>query len=232
MLIAGSGAEALAGVIGQGAEARTVHRRSAPDVATLLRLARAAPASAGRATPAVSEAARRQAAGGGGDRTAMMAFPWHARAQVDEIGLDEADLLAEIHGEAFAHTWSEDEFAALMSHPGAFALGVRREGVFGGRRLVGFVLMRVTADEAEVLTVAVRADSRSRGFGRLLMEEALRRLYRDHVASCFLEVDRGNAAAVGLYRSLGFVVAGERPRYYPEPESGDGTALVMRLQLR
>ena len=42
-LIAGSGADALAGVLGREAEARTVHRRAAPDPAALLRLARAAP---------------------------------------------------------------------------------------------------------------------------------------------------------------------------------------------
>ena len=42
-LIAGSGADALASVIGEEAEARTVHRHAATDVAALLRLARAAP---------------------------------------------------------------------------------------------------------------------------------------------------------------------------------------------
>jgi tRNA threonylcarbamoyladenosine biosynthesis protein TsaB len=42
-LIAGSGADALAPIIGQEAEARTVHRRAAPDPAALIRLARAAP---------------------------------------------------------------------------------------------------------------------------------------------------------------------------------------------
>ena len=36
------------------------------------------------------------------------------------------------------------------------------------------------------------------------MEEAIRRLYREGVAACFLEVDEANAAAVRLYRSLGF----------------------------
>ena len=51
-------------------------------------------------------------------------------------------------------------------------------------------------------------------------------------AFCFLEVNRSNASAVRLYRSLGFVVAGERQRYYSEASAGDTSALVMRLQLR
>jgi ribosomal-protein-alanine N-acetyltransferase len=98
--------------------------------------------------------------------------------------------------------------------------------------MVGFVLVRVAADEAEILTIAVKRNARGRGYGRRLIEEALRRLYRDRVAACFLEVNRSNTAAVRLYRSLGFVVAGERQRYYSEGGDGDTTALVMRLQLR
>ncbi len=42
-LIAGSGSAALAEILGDEARARTVHERSAPDIAALCRLARAAP---------------------------------------------------------------------------------------------------------------------------------------------------------------------------------------------
>ena len=44
-LIAGSGAAALAKILGDEARARTVHERSAPDIASLCRLGAAAPAS-------------------------------------------------------------------------------------------------------------------------------------------------------------------------------------------
>ena len=110
--------------------------------------------------------------------------------------------------------------------------GSAANSVFGSRRLLGFVLVRRAADEAEILTIAVRTGQRGRGYGRLLMEEALRRLYRDRVAACFLEVDRGNAAALALYRKLGFAEVGRRKGYYSAPAAGEGTALVMRAQLR
>ncbi len=162
----------------------------------------------------------------------MMRWPWTIRAHVAEIGRDEADALAEIHAAAFSRTWSAEEFAALLADRGVFALGVRRSSLMGGRRLAGFVLVRMAADEAEILTIGVHPRDRRRGYGRMLMDEALRRLYRAGIVSCFLEVDRDNAAAVSLYRKLGYVVAGERKNYYGSGSPGAGTALVMRVQLR
>jgi len=50
-LIAGSGADALAAILGDEAEARIVHRRSAPDVTALLGLARAAPSGSAAPRP-------------------------------------------------------------------------------------------------------------------------------------------------------------------------------------
>jgi ribosomal-protein-alanine N-acetyltransferase len=155
-----------------------------------------------------------------------------ARTSLVNLTVRDAEQLAEIHAAAFARTWSAHDFALLLAERNVIGIGVRRHSWFRGRRLAGFVLVRIAADEAEILTIAVHPYERRRGYGRLLMEEALRRLYREHVATCFLEVDRDNAAAVGLYRALGYDAVGERKRYYPATGAGDGTALVMRAQVR
>jgi ribosomal-protein-alanine N-acetyltransferase len=162
----------------------------------------------------------------------MMGFLPRSRVFVDEARSADADMLAEIHGDAFIRAWSADDFASLVASPAVFALAVRRDSPFGLRRTAGFIIVRKAADEAEILTIAIRAPSRGRGYGRLLMDEALRRLYRDRVASCFLEVDQENAAALALYKALGFVRVGERKNYYQTLSGEARPALVMRLQLR
>ena len=154
------------------------------------------------------------------------------RTSLVNLTVRDAEQLGEIHAAAFARTWSAHDFALLLAERNVIGLGLRRRSWFRGNRIVGFVLVRIAADEAEILTIAVHPYERRRGFGRLLMEEALRRLYRERVASCFLEVDRANAAAVGLYAALGYQVVGERKSYYGSSPSGDGTALVMRVQVR
>jgi len=162
----------------------------------------------------------------------MIEFFPRSRIFIDEIRPAEAETLVDVHADAFAQAWSAEDFAALMANDNVMSLAIRRDPVFGARRLAGFALLRSAADEAEVLTIAIRRSSQGRGYGRLLMEEALRRLYRDRIATCFLEVDRGNEPALGLYRALGFEVVGTRKGYYRNAADAEGSALVMRLQLR
>jgi ribosomal-protein-alanine N-acetyltransferase len=145
---------------------------------------------------------------------------------------EEAGRLAEIHREGFRRTWSAHDFQTLMHDPSVFVLALRLTSPIGAKRLGGFVTVRYAADEAEILTIAVSPRYRRRGYGRLLMDDVIRRLYRERIARLFLEVERTNRAAVRLYQRLGFTVAGERRNYYAEPSTGDGTALVMRLQVR
>jgi ribosomal-protein-alanine N-acetyltransferase len=161
----------------------------------------------------------------------MIARLW-SRPFVDGAVPDEAEGLAEIHRDGFSRTWSAHDFTVLMADPSVFVLALRLQPLIGERRLAGFVTVRYAADEAEILTIAVHSRYCRRGYGRLLMEDVIRRLYRERIARLFLEVDRTNRAAARLYQRLGFKVAGERKKYYSEATAGDGTALVMRLQVR
>ncbi len=150
---------------------------------------------------------------------------------IDVARLADADELAEIHAASFHRGWSAAEMEALLAQDTVLTIVARRGSPFGSRRPVGFVMMRSAGDEAEVLTVAVAPRQRTRGLGRQLMDEALRRLYRDRVKSVFLEVDDGNEAALALYKRLGFARVGQRRNYYKKSGAAASTALVMRLDI-
>jgi [ribosomal protein S18]-alanine N-acetyltransferase len=90
-------------------------------------------------------------------------------------------------------------------------------------RVAGFLVARVTAaDEREILNVAVEPSFRRTGIGRILMETVL----AEARVTWFLEVRESNAAAINLYKTLGFVVSGRRADYYQEPSEA---AIVMRV---
>jgi ribosomal-protein-alanine N-acetyltransferase len=161
----------------------------------------------------------------------MSWFLPQASMHIDHTSMRDVDALAVIHDESFERGWGADEFAALLSQPNVLCLAARRTGLMGARRVVGFILMRYAADEAEILSVAVQQASRGRGTGRRLVEAAMRIAYREHIGALFLEVDEDNVRALSLYQSLGFVEVGRRPAYYGKGDDAS-CALVMRLQLR
>ncbi len=98
---------------------------------------------------------------------------------------------------------------------------------------VGFVLARLAAGEAEILTVAVARAHRRHGLGWRLMDAALRQLHADRAQALFLEVDETNLPALHLYRRMGFLQVGKRANYYEGAgDRGRTSALVMRRDLR
>jgi len=128
--------------------------------------------------------------------------------------------LAAIHEAAFApgEAWSVAMFAAQLGLPGVFAL-LDDAG--------GMVLVRVAADEAEILTLGVAATARRAGLGRALVAAACAVARDAGAAKLFLEVSARNAPAQALYRAAGFLPVGTRRRYY-----ADGSdALMMALDL-
>jgi len=162
----------------------------------------------------------------------MMDMLLRPRIIIDAAQPADIDALVEIHAAGFRRGWSADEIDGLIADRTVMSHVLRRESLFGIRRPLGFILVRTVVDQAEVLTIAVAPAARGRGYGRSLMEEALRSLYRELVPEIFLEVDENNASAVSLYHSLGFVEVGRRKGYYADGQGPGGTALVLRLQLR
>jgi ribosomal-protein-alanine N-acetyltransferase len=140
--------------------------------------------------------------------------------------------LAEIHASAFRRGWSDAEFEALLLQPGVHALLAHYRNALGKRIPAGFILYRLAADEAEILSVAVVPACRRRGVGKALIENALRHLYREGARNIHLEVEDSNVAAIGLYRGVEFHESGRRAGYYAEGRENPGGALVMLRQLR
>jgi len=141
---------------------------------------------------------------------------------------EKAGDCARLHAAGFAHPWSAEEVAGLISSSSTLAAAAL-DPVNG--RLRGFVLSRVAADEAEILTIAVDSAWRGKGVGRALLTENLRQAANAGARAMFLEVEPGNAAAVALYKRLGFTIVGERPRYYRGEGGARETAIVMRKAL-
>jgi [ribosomal protein S18]-alanine N-acetyltransferase len=143
-----------------------------------------------------------------------------------EAGPRDAAAFAALHGASFRRGWSEDEFERLLLDRGVLA---HRATL--GHRPVGFIISRIAAGEAEILSVAVARAQQGRGLARRLLHLHMRRLAGLGVCTVFLEVDDDNIPARRLYARSAFREVGRRDGYYPRPGSAAGAALVLRRDL-
>jgi ribosomal-protein-alanine N-acetyltransferase len=140
------------------------------------------------------------------------------------------DRIAALHAESFVplgeRAWTRQDFAELLATPGVvgWVLSVDDEDM-------GFALYRIVADEAELLTIAVRPAWRRQGVGRVLLDAIAAGARGAGAQTFFLEVGADNPPARSLYESQGFSVVGTRRGYYRRGDGPMADGLVMRLIL-
>ncbi len=146
--------------------------------------------------------------------------------RLSEAGARDGAAIAALHAASFNRGWSEQEVEALLAERTVTA---HRATI--GSVLVGFIMSRQAADEAEILSVAVTRRCRGRGIARQLLTLHLRRVAALGARTVFLEVDENNRSALRLYARAGFREVARRPNYYPTAGGKPAAALVLRRDL-
>ena len=138
-------------------------------------------------------------------------------------------LLARLHASLFPDApWGPPSFSELLAHPGALALVA---SAAESHEMVGFILGRVAADEAEILTLGVALHWQRAGIGSLLVETFCRTAKVRGACQLHLEVGAGNTAARALYDRFGFREAGRRAGYYAHAGAPAEDAINLVLPL-
>ncbi|MBT3552079.1 MAG: GNAT family N-acetyltransferase [Rhodospirillaceae bacterium] len=132
-------------------------------------------------------------------------------ARLSLCSLGHAAVLAELHGGCFEKPWRVEDFSNLLGAPGVAALMVMADPAVD--EPCGFILWRIAADEAEIITLCVLSAQRGKKMGRALTKGAMQRA--GAVAkTMYLEVAEDNQFARRLYEGLGFAETGRRRNYY------------------
>lgn len=129
------------------------------------------------------------------------------------------DQVAAIERDIFSEPWSRKGFADTYQKKENCYLVVSEGG-----QILAYCGFWSVLDEADICNVAVRKDARRRGLAEAMLKELPEEGRKLGVRAFTLEVRIGNAAAIALYRKLGFEPAGVRPGFYTKP---DEDALIM-----
>jgi [ribosomal protein S18]-alanine N-acetyltransferase len=117
--------------------------------------------------------------------------------------------------------WNATDYAAYLHPTQSPLLRMAVVGEADGR-VAGFaaatLLLDGTENRCELDTMAVDPGARRRGMGEALLRAVQAWAARHGARRMGLEVRAANAAALGLYRRLGFAEEGRRARYYADPE--------------
>jgi len=135
----------------------------------------------------------------------------------------EVPALAALHAQCFHEIWNAAAITELMASPGTFALIDEDQ--------TGFILVRASGGECEVLTLCVTPAARRRGVATTLVTGAAERAAAANAAVMFLEVNASNNPAIALYKRLGFAQVGLRKGYYAAPHGMREDALVLRASI-
>lgn len=141
-------------------------------------------------------------------------------------GTSDLDAVQEIDRASFRAPWTRAMYEQELQNTGHAFIAVLRTDASA---VAGYCAYRLVAGELQINNVAVRPECRGRGYGRALVEFALSHGRGAAADTAILDVRRSNHEAMRLYEGLGFVVGGERARYYSHPEED---ALVMTLDVR
>lgn len=136
------------------------------------------------------------------------------------------DQVLAIENQSFSNPWPRALFVGELRYPRALCLGAFS---LPSQRLMGYVILWLVVDEAQIQNVAVDPAARGRGVARALLLTALGEARRRGATWASLEVRPSNQAARRLYAGLGFAEVGRRRGYY-QPENEDALLLNASLE--
>jgi ribosomal-protein-alanine N-acetyltransferase len=117
--------------------------------------------------------------------------------------------------------WSETQFAGELDQPNGWQFVAVDSGI------VGYICGRLVLDEAEIVKIAVKRQSRRQGIATRLLQHSLESASQQGARICYLEVRRSNVPARSFYEKNGFSQSGIRKKYYTSPRE-DAVAMMKK----
>ncbi|MBR2476562.1 MAG: ribosomal protein S18-alanine N-acetyltransferase [Clostridia bacterium] len=140
---------------------------------------------------------------------------------IDNLKAQYIDGIDSINRLSFSDPWSKNLMEQELDNPNCYyAVGV------DDGQVVGYAGMTVIADEANITNVATHPDCRQQGIGKALLGKLIDICIEKNFFLITLEVRKSNIAAISLYESLGFLVEGERKKYYSD--NGEDALIMTR----
>jgi len=148
------------------------------------------------------------------------------RYTINEMRNEHVEQVMEIERASFITPWTQSMFLYEMTAPFSFLFVATTVDDSGGNQVVCYIIFWTLMEEVHILNLATHPAFRKQGIAHSLLLFSLDFSYKKGGVVYFLEVRRGNQAALNLYHKVGFAPWHVRRNYYAD--TGED-ALIMRL---
>lgn len=139
-----------------------------------------------------------------------------------EMKKEDIDEVYKINKKSFTtDAWSREAIEREFNLSYSLRFVLEKDG-----KVIGYCFLWLIKGEAFLMTFALSPEHRGKGIGRIFLERIIERL-KGKAQVLQLDVRKSNLPAIRLYRSLGFKIVRERPKFYSDGEN----ALLMELEL-
>ncbi|MHA1972255.1 MAG: ribosomal protein S18-alanine N-acetyltransferase [Candidatus Hodarchaeales archaeon] len=144
---------------------------------------------------------------------------------IQQFKLSDLDQVIEINRDCLPENYPERFFRSIYAElPSAFVVAKINENIIGytmARIETGFSSFSLLhrARKGHTVSIAVLEGYRRKGVGRRILKKSMDAMINQGATELFLEVRVSNTPAVELYKSMGYKILKEIPRYYRDLES-------------
>ena len=117
-----------------------------------------------------------------------------------------------IENRVFRHPWNKNQIQQELKQENGKLVYVEIE-----KKIMGYIMVRVVKNEAQILNIAIDLPFQHRGYGKKLLQHTLHELGTQ--TNVFLEVRESNLPAIKLYSDFNFEEFGVREHCYSDGES-------------
>ncbi|MFT6834436.1 MAG: ribosomal-protein-alanine N-acetyltransferase [Francisellaceae bacterium] len=152
--------------------------------------------------------------------------------QFHPLGINDLTEMMAIERSSYTEPWS-----ASMMRDSLLSAHSRVWGIFitdseTKLKIIGFGVITVIFDEAEILSMTIDDGYHRKGYGRRLLNFLIRKAKKGGADNIFLEVRISNIGAISLYKSAGFEEISLRKKYYKLNNGQYEDAYIFKLDAK
>lgn len=128
---------------------------------------------------------------------------------IEKIRENDIDVIAKIEKDCFSSPLSPFEIKKVMENP-LYHIYINEIN----NEIVGYIILYIIEDTAEITSVAVKKSKRGQGIGFNMLKEIIMHI---NANKFLLEVRVSNQQAINLYKKFGFKIIATRKDFYQKP---------------